>query len=149
MKRHWMISGVVAVVLVAGMILAGTALAQGPQGDKDGVRVPIGGAYGPANGFVDADGDGVNDRYLTGDCDGTGTGTANAYPNAQGGQGQMNRSGDMLQNRMQQQVCDGDCAQDGTCDQLQTRSRDSSAAGQGGASAGTSTGSSPRGQRGR
>ena len=141
MKRHWMISGVVAVVLVAGMILAGTALAQGPQGDKDGVRVPIGGAYGPANGFVDADGDGVNDRYMTGDCDGTGAGTANAYRKAQGGQGQMSRSGDMLQTRAQKQACDSDCTQNGTRDLLQTRSRI------GNASAGAGTGSSQRGQR--
>ena len=53
----------VATLLVAA--LAGVALAQGP--DEDGTRDLIGERRGPAWGFVDEDGDGINDRY-NGDC---------------------------------------------------------------------------------
>ncbi len=56
-------------VLVAGALLitglAGVALAQGAPVDADGVRDPVGDGVGPAWGFVDKDGDGVNDRYLS------------------------------------------------------------------------------------
>lgn len=134
MKRKVMILSAIAVVLVIGMVLAGTALAQGPVGDEDGVRASIGGAYGPAHGFVDADGDGVNDRSLTGDCDGTGigTGTGSTHRFAQGSQGQAGHYGQMSQSRTQLQDCDGDCTQDGTGDQLQTRDHTGNPAGKGG-----------------
>jgi len=54
-----------ATLLVA--TLAGVALAQGPDGDGDGVRDLTGTGRGPAWGFVDEDGDGINDRYSE-DC---------------------------------------------------------------------------------
>lgn len=63
--------GVFGIVVLVVTVFAATALAQTPRvGDKDGVRDPIGGAYGPANGFVDTDGDGVNDRFVDADGDG-------------------------------------------------------------------------------
>jgi hypothetical protein len=68
--NKWMkvISGIiVATALVT--ILAGVALAQGPDGGRDGVPVrygaPLGQGRGYAWGFVDEDGDGINDRHLS------------------------------------------------------------------------------------
>ena len=55
-------SMVAATLLVTA--LAGVALAQGP--DDDGVRDLTGTGRGPAWGFVDEDGDGINDRYSEG-----------------------------------------------------------------------------------
>jgi hypothetical protein len=54
-------STVAATLLMTA--LAGVALAQGPDGDGDGVRDLLGTGSGPAWGFVDEDGDGINDRY--------------------------------------------------------------------------------------
>ncbi|MCE5258188.1 MAG: hypothetical protein LLG44_03900 [Chloroflexi bacterium] len=124
------IFAVAAVVLVLGLVLAGTALAQGPQaGDENGVRNPTGGAYGNAYGWVDANGDGINDRS-SGICDGTGwvdeDGDGindNCTDGACVGVGIGMRAGGGYgqsvgaQNRSQLQACDGEC--DGTEQLLQ------------------------------
>jgi len=69
--NKWMkgIGSVIAVALVV-MVFAGVALAQGPSDDSDGVRDLTGSSLGHAWGFIDEDGDGINDRY-TEDCDGS------------------------------------------------------------------------------
>jgi hypothetical protein len=54
------------VLLAAGLLvtsLAGFALAQTAQGDANGVRDLVGVGSGPAWGFVDENGDGINDHY--------------------------------------------------------------------------------------
>lgn len=121
--NKWMkvISGmIVATALVT--ILAGVALAQGPDGGRDGVPVrygaPLGQGRGYAWGFVDEDGDGINDRYLScpqfvdedgdGVCDlcgsaahgfgqgfmyGDGDGTCDNYPNGTQTMGRGSRYG--------------------------------------------------------
>jgi hypothetical protein len=159
MNRHGLIAGAVVVALLVGMVLAGTALAQGPAGDGNGVRSPVGGAYGPAYGFVDTDGDGINDRYQSCDCGAVCVGAGNSYRFAPREHSQVGGNGEMLQMRSQQQDCEGDCTQDRAGeqmqtrsrdgDQLQTRTRDGSGDGQGTASAGAGSGSSQKGGRGR
>jgi len=110
-----LILAVVAVVMVLGLVLAGTALAQGPRGGTDREGIAAGSGYG--YGFVDEDGDGVNDRCTDGTCDGTcdrsGVGLrAGGY--GQAGQGSTRHSGIGTQTRSQLKECDGEC--DGTCD---------------------------------
>ena len=56
---------VVAVVLTA--VFAGAALAQGPVADGDGIPALDGSGFGRRYGFVDEDGDGVNDRSADGE----------------------------------------------------------------------------------
>jgi hypothetical protein len=68
MMKTWkmLVSGLL-VALLAATAFTGQALARGPRDGGAGVRskVDVGSAYG----FVDEDGDGVNDRF--GVCDGT------------------------------------------------------------------------------
>ena len=110
--KKWMkvISGmIVATALVT--ILAGVALAQGPDGGRDGVPVrystPLGQGHGSAWGFVDEDGDGINDHYLSdpqfvdedgdGVCDLCGSAPGETYRQGAGGefgQGFMYGDGD-------------------------------------------------------
>jgi hypothetical protein len=75
MKRTLVI-GVLVVLALTVALAAGTAvLAKGPSsGDNDGVRnydgTGINVGSGPAYGFVDENGDGVNDRFVDADGDG-------------------------------------------------------------------------------
>jgi hypothetical protein len=65
--NKWMkIGGILLVAALMVTALGAFALAQGPQGNGDGVRAPVGAGSGPAWGFVDEDNDGVNDRYEDG-----------------------------------------------------------------------------------
>jgi hypothetical protein len=67
--NKWMkVFGSIVAATLLVTTLAGVALAQGPDGDGDGVRDLLGTGSGPAWGFVDEDGDGINDRYNQ-DCD--------------------------------------------------------------------------------
>ncbi len=125
------IFAVAAIVMALALALTGTAFAQGPQtGDEDGVRNPIGGANGPAYGWLDEDNDGINDRFANGECDGAGWvdedgdgindncadgACVGAGMHAAGSYGQ--RLG--AQSRSQLQACDGEC--DGTEQLLQQR----------------------------
>jgi hypothetical protein len=61
-----LVTGLVAAALVVAV--AGVALAQGPSGDRNGIRDLDGVGRGPAWGFVDEDGDGVNDRWQDGEA---------------------------------------------------------------------------------
>jgi len=65
MTRWMKIGGMLLVAALMVTALGGFALAQAPQGDADGVRDLVGAGAGPAWGFVDANGDGINDRYQT------------------------------------------------------------------------------------
>ena len=107
MKIRTLVLSVVAAVLVATMV-TGTALARGPRTPGDtgtGGRGSAGAPFG--RGFVDEDGDGVNDRYAEGDgapdCDGTGMGR---------GYGFVDEDGDGVNDRYAE--CDGTPDYDGT-----------------------------------
>jgi hypothetical protein len=84
MKRFSMIGLAVVVALSLTAVIAGAAFAQGPDGARDGVRDFAGPGQGLGNGhaygFVDENGDGVNDRYVDadgdGECDNVGLGMA-------------------------------------------------------------------------
>jgi hypothetical protein len=68
MKTWLKILGSLVTAALLATIFVGTALAQGPVEDGDGVRDLTGGdlgGRGPAYGFVDEDEDGVNDRYVS------------------------------------------------------------------------------------
>jgi hypothetical protein len=72
MKRLSVIGLAAVLALSLTVVIAGAALAQGPEGVRDGVRdltCPDQG-MGHAYGFVDADNDGVNDRHVDADGDG-------------------------------------------------------------------------------
>ncbi len=92
MKRFTTISLAVVLALSLTVIIATVALAQGPVGPRDGVRDFTGPGQGLGNGhaygFVDEDGDGVNDRFVDangdGECDNVGLGLAYGR-GAQGG----------------------------------------------------------------
>ena len=91
-----MLGSLVSAALLATVVVS-AAFAQGPVEGSDGVRDLDGDMFGRANGygFVDEDGDGINDRYASdpefvdengdGICDvcggvpGTGTERANGY----------------------------------------------------------------------
>jgi hypothetical protein len=87
MMKTWkmLVSGLL-VALLAATAFTGQALARGPRDGGAGVRskVDVGSAYG----FVDEDGDGVNDRYGTSDgvrlYDGAGAGFAYGFVDADG-----------------------------------------------------------------
>jgi hypothetical protein len=74
MKRFSMIGLAVVVALSLAVVLATAAFAQGPDGARDGVRdypgPGLGQGNGAAYGFVDEDGDGINDRFVDADGDG-------------------------------------------------------------------------------
>jgi hypothetical protein len=74
MKRFSVIGLAVVLALSLTVVIAGAAFAQGPDGARDGVRDFAGPGQGlgngPAYGFVDEDGDGVNDRFVDADGDG-------------------------------------------------------------------------------
>jgi hypothetical protein len=74
MKRFSVIGLAVVLAMSLTVVIAGAALAQGPDGTRDGVRDFAGTGQGlgngPAYGFVDEDGDGVNDRFVDADGDG-------------------------------------------------------------------------------
>jgi hypothetical protein len=96
MKRFSTISLAVVLALSLTVVIATVAFAQGPDGARDGVRDFAG--NGHAYGFVDEDGDGVNDRFVDadgdGECDNVGLGLgygrgAQGGPRSQGaGMGQ-------------------------------------------------------------
>jgi hypothetical protein len=94
MKRFSVIGLAIVLALSLTAVLAVAAFAQGPQGDRDGVRDFAGPGQGlgngPAYGFVDADGDGVNDRFVDADgdgvCDNVGLGYGQAGADAPRGQ---------------------------------------------------------------
>jgi len=69
MKKWMKVVGGMMVAALVVTVFAGVALAQGPSDDSDGVRdltgAGLGQGRGPAYGFVDEDGDGINDRYLS------------------------------------------------------------------------------------
>jgi hypothetical protein len=74
MKRFSVIGLAVVLALSLTVVIASAAFAQGPQGARDGVRALAGPGQGLGNGhaygFVDEDGDGVNDRFVDADRDG-------------------------------------------------------------------------------
>jgi len=74
MKRFSVIGLAVVLGLSLTVVIAGAAFAQGPDGTRDGVRDLAGPGqgldHGHAYGFVDEDGDGVNDRFVDADGDG-------------------------------------------------------------------------------
>jgi hypothetical protein len=63
MSKWMKIGGILLVAALVVTALGGLALAQGTKGNLDGTRDAAGQSYGPAWGWVDEDGDGVNDRY--------------------------------------------------------------------------------------
>jgi hypothetical protein len=74
MKRFSVIGLAVVLALSLTVVIAGAAFAQGPDGVRDGVRDFAGPGQGlgsgHAYGFVDENGDGVNDRFVDADGDG-------------------------------------------------------------------------------
>jgi hypothetical protein len=74
MKRFSVIGLAVVLALSLTAVIAGAALAQGPDGARDGVRDLAGPGQqlgnGHAYGFVDENGDGINDRFVDADGDG-------------------------------------------------------------------------------
>jgi len=56
------VGSLVGAALLATLV-AGAVFAQGPVDDGDGVRDLVGQGRGNGYGFVDEDGDGINDRY--------------------------------------------------------------------------------------
>ena len=72
MKKMTKIFGAMIVAVIALVVVSSVAMAAGPRyGDGDGVRDLLneGGTTlygGRAYGFVDEDGDGINDRYTDG-----------------------------------------------------------------------------------
>jgi hypothetical protein len=70
MKRFSAIGLAVVLALSLTVVIAGAAFAQGPDGVRDGVRDLAGLGNGHAYGFVDENGDGVNDRFVDADGDG-------------------------------------------------------------------------------
>jgi hypothetical protein len=74
MKRFSVIGLAVVLALSLAVVLATAAFAQGPDVARDGVRDYDGPGQelglGTAYGFVDQDGDGVNDRFVDADGDG-------------------------------------------------------------------------------
>jgi hypothetical protein len=67
MNKWFKVVGSLVGALLLATLVAGVAFAQGPAGDGDGVRDLVGQGRGHGYGFVDEDGDGVNDRYGS-DC---------------------------------------------------------------------------------
>ncbi len=72
MKKGFKILGSLVSAALLATVVVGAVFAQGPVEDGDGVRDLDGDGFGQgrgamalANGFVDEDGDGVNDRYLS------------------------------------------------------------------------------------
>jgi hypothetical protein len=70
MKRFSVIGLAAVLALSLTVVIAGAALAQGPDGVRDFDGSGQGLGNGPAYGFVDEDGDGVNDRFEDADGDG-------------------------------------------------------------------------------
>ncbi len=118
---------VVAALLAA--VFTGTALAQGPVEDGDGIRDLDGSGLrvgrGTAYGFVDEDGDGINDRYTSdpdfvdedgdGVCDihGVVPGAGAALDN---GYGFVDEDGDGINDRYASDPAFVDEDGDGVCD---------------------------------
>ena len=69
MKRWIKVLGSLVGAVLLATAVVGTAFAQGPVADGDGVPDLVGDGSGAkggaAYGFVDEDGDGINDRYLS------------------------------------------------------------------------------------
>jgi hypothetical protein len=75
MKRTLVIAVLVVLALTVALAAGTAVLAKGPSsGDNDGVRnydgTGINVGSGPAYGFVDENGDGINDRFVDADGDG-------------------------------------------------------------------------------
>jgi hypothetical protein len=129
MKKWLKVLGSLVVVGLLAAVFAGTVLAQGPVEDGDGVRDLDGSGLavgrGPAYGFIDEDGDGINDRYTSDpafvdeDGDGVcdihgvvpGTGTAMGY-----GYGFIDEDGDGINDRYASDPAFVDEDGDGVCD---------------------------------
>jgi hypothetical protein len=107
MKGKLFIS-VIAIVMVLGLVLVGTTLAQGPQ---------TGTVNGAGLGWVDENGDGICDHVADGTClnggNGTGLRDGSGYRGMVGQSG-ANGAGTMTRLRTQ------DGTQDGTCPNLGT-----------------------------
>ena len=126
MKRFSIFTLAMVLALSLTALIAGIALAQGPDGDRDGVRDLDGPGQGlgrgHAYGFVDENGDGVNDRFVPptrgfvdadgdGQCDNAGLGLGlgrNAQGAGMGRQGSGMRGANFI-----------DENGDGVCDWLQ------------------------------
>ena len=104
MRRFGRFTGIAMVAVLALSLTASVAGAAplGASGDRDGVRnfdgAGLGIGNGPAYGFVDANEDGVNDRFVDangdGQCDNVGQALGAAYgrtANAANGGRQMGR----------------------------------------------------------
>ena len=68
MKTWFKILGGLMTAALITTVFVGATFAQGPVDESDGVRDLNGGEFGGrgrAYGFVDEDGDGINDRYLS------------------------------------------------------------------------------------
>jgi hypothetical protein len=135
MKKAFKVLGsLVGAALLATMVV-GTAFAQGPVENGDGVRDldgdGLGAGRGASYGFVDEDGDGVNDRYLSDpafvDEDGDGVcdlfdgvpNEANKQENAYGlsnGNGFVDEDGDGVNDRYMSNPEFVDEDGDGVCD---------------------------------
>jgi len=124
MKKWMKVIGSVMVAALVVTVFAGVALAQGPNDDGDGTRDLNGTGHGPAWGFVDEDGDGVNDRYTEdcefvdedgdGVCDSCGREPGEGYDQghhgngqANGAQGRGNSQGTRLMDGSGHGECDG------------------------------------------
>lgn len=133
MKKWFKILGGLVVAALLAAVVVGTALAQGPVEDGDGVRDLDSDGFGRGNayGFVDEDGDGVNDRYLSapefvdedgdGICDvcggvpGEGTDQQNSYSHGNG-YGFVDEDGDGVNDRYGSNPEFVDEDGDGICD---------------------------------
>jgi hypothetical protein len=65
MKKWFKVVGSLVGAALLAALVAGVVFAQGPVEDSDGVQDLVGQGRGNGYGFVDEDGDGVNDRYGT------------------------------------------------------------------------------------
>jgi len=149
MFKWWKVLGGIVLGSLLVAAVAVTALAQGPDTDGDGVRDLFGQGRGPAYGFVDEDGDGVNDRAaefvdedgdgvcdVCGEVPGQGYGrNADAMQNRPWGRGQgmggygfVDEDGDGVNDRAAEFVDDDG---DGLCDEHGVAPRENAGAGHG------------------
>jgi hypothetical protein len=116
-----------AVAALLTAVFTGAVLAQGPVEDGDGVRdldgSGLGLGRGPAFGYVDENGDGINDRFTDGTafvdedgdgvCDLCGATTGTGYGN---GFGFVDENGDGINDRYASGPAFVDEDGDGVCD---------------------------------
>jgi hypothetical protein len=135
MKKWFKILGGLMVAALLTAVFVGAVFAQGPVEDGDGVRDLSGGesgGRGSAYGFVDEDGDGINDRYTSdpefvdedgdGLCDicggvpGEGGQQEGGYGQQEGGYGFVDEDGDGINDRSVSNPEFVDEDGDGLCD---------------------------------